>query len=216
MIDLAQETSFVHFPDGAVIIAEGDPAKKVYVLHGGRAEITKNLGPDKSITLAIAADGEILTVSALFCHRYPATVRAISPVSLLQMSKQSLVRFMNSHPTFEKSMISFLMQSMIEDQEWMAYIVGTEVEVRLARTLCMLADKFGLNVDLRKRELAGLAATSVETTIRFLSRMRREGIVGCTRQWGEILIIDLERLQDLGGCRPRIPHQDSTDNKRLP
>jgi CRP/FNR family transcriptional regulator, nitrogen oxide reductase regulator len=207
MIDLAQKTSFVHFPDGAPISGEGDRVKDVYVLYAGRVEITKNLGPDKSITLAIAAEGDILTVSALFCHRYPATVRAISPVSLLRMSKLTLVRFMRSHPALEKALTVSLVHTMIKDQEWVAYILGTEVEVRLARTLCMLADKFGVNIDLKKRELAGLAATSVETTIRLLSRMKKEGIVSCSGKWGEISIIDVGRLQELGGYRSLISHQ---------
>jgi CRP/FNR family transcriptional regulator len=112
-------------------------------------------------------------------------------------------------------MFSFLARNMAQDHQRMADMAGAEGEVRLARTLCMLTDKFGTTVSVKRRELAGLAATSVETTIRFLSKMKKEGIVGSGRM-GEILILDLERLRERGSAKLPMSLRDDARRSYMP
>ena len=74
------------------------------------------------------------------------------------------------------------------------------VERRLARILLRLARISGephedgvlIKLPLTRQDLADMAGTTVETTIRTLSRMRREGIVDTVH--GYMLIRDAERL----------------------
>jgi len=74
------------------------------------------------------------------------------------------------------------------------------VEQRLARILLRLMKISGephergtlISLPLTRQDLADMAGTTVETTIRTLSRMRREGIVDTMR--GRILVLDPARL----------------------
>jgi CRP/FNR family transcriptional regulator len=69
------------------------------------------------------------------------------------------------------------------------------VDRRLAQALLTLSKKFGATVPLTKHELAELAGTTVETTIRILSRWKRAGLLGSTR--GSTTIVKPEPLQRL-------------------
>ena len=71
------------------------------------------------------------------------------------------------------------------------------VEQRLAQTLINLTKKFGSTIPLTKHELAEMANTTVETTIRVLSQFKKDGLIESSR--GSTTIAKLEKLRDLSG-----------------
>ena len=81
----------------------------------------------------------------------------------------------------------------VEDTGCMA--AYESVAQRLAQTLVPLAKKFGATIPLTKQELAELAHTSVETTIRILSQWKKQGIVRSSR--GATTIVSSTQLTQL-------------------
>ena len=71
------------------------------------------------------------------------------------------------------------------------------VERRLAQALLRLSKKFGATIPLTKHELAELANTTVETTIRILSQLKQQGVVASSR--GSTTIKKADKLQQLAG-----------------
>ena len=75
-------------------------------------------------------------------------------------------------------------------------MVYDSVERRLAQTLLTLAKKFdSKTIPLTKQELAEMANTTVETTIRILSELTKQGILVSAR--GSTTIAKRDRLERL-------------------
>jgi CRP/FNR family transcriptional regulator len=70
-------------------------------------------------------------------------------------------------------------------------------ERRLAQVLVGLSEKFGKTIPLTKHELAEMAGTTVETTIRLLSQLKRDGVLKSSR--GSTTILKSDRLRRLAG-----------------
>ena len=80
----------------------------------------------------------------------------------------------------------------VEQKSCMIY---DSVERRLAQALLTLSKKFGNTIPLTKHELAELANTTVETTIRVLSQLKKDGIIKSSR--GSTTIVKPSSLEDL-------------------
>jgi len=76
-------------------------------------------------------------------------------------------------------------------------LIHDPVEKRVAATLLSLQRKFGKIIPLTRQEVAELAGTTVETTIRTISRFKKEGWIRSTR--GKIELLNPQRLGDLSG-----------------
>jgi len=82
------------------------------------------------------------------------------------------------------------------------------VEWRIARTLLMLSRKAGvvdadgvsIDLPLTRQDIADMAATTVETTIRVLSNFKKLGLVETEK--GRIIIRDKPKLDEMvsEGC----------------
>ena len=78
------------------------------------------------------------------------------------------------------------------------------VESRIAALLLKLADKIGekkndesifIDMRLTKQDIAEMVGTTVETTIRVMSRFKRSGLV--SDDSGKIIIRDIEKLKSV-------------------
>jgi len=70
-----------------------------------------------------------------------------------------------------------------------------KVSVRIAQTLVDLTQKHGHEIPLTRNDIARLAGTTVETTIRMMNRFKREGITSGKK--GLITILDVKKLQSV-------------------
>jgi len=87
---------------------------------------------------------------------------------------------------------------------------GGQVEQRIALLLLKLADKSGvvrpgegiqIPIRLSRQDLADLCATTVETAIRVMSRLDKDGVVRSTRTG--FVVISRDRLDEI--ARARVP-----------
>jgi CRP/FNR family transcriptional regulator, nitrogen oxide reductase regulator len=70
------------------------------------------------------------------------------------------------------------------------------VEKRLLKVLLTLYQKFGGTLDFTSNELAELAGTTTESTLRVMARLRRSGVIQTRR--GQIQILRAENLTNAG------------------
>ena len=85
----------------------------------------------------------------------------------------------------------------------MKNIAVEKVESRIASLLIKLADKAGIKTDnavaidmkLTKQDIAEMVGTTVETSIRTMSKFKKLGIV--SEKSGKIVIKDLTKLKSL-------------------
>ena len=93
---------------------------------------------------------------------------------------------------------------MIELGRRLSEITGSRVEARFAQIFLKLVDRLGqrretaifVPLPLSRQDLADLAGTTIETSIRIMSRWGKEGVV--LTESGGFVVRDRETLEQLG------------------
>ncbi|NUP14189.1 MAG: cyclic nucleotide-binding domain-containing protein [Polyangiaceae bacterium] len=87
-----------HFPAGAVIVREGEPAAAAYVITAGRCEVYKSVDGTK-LPLRTLEPGDVFGETAVFTSKpRTATVAALEPVTLKVVTRDSLERELDRSP----------------------------------------------------------------------------------------------------------------------
>jgi phosphoserine phosphatase RsbU/P len=98
------------FPSGEVLLSEGKTDDIFYILLEGRAEVVKALGLPEERHLGISEAGSFLGELSLFTrHGYhTASVRSLTPLRLLQMSRAELNALLHRQPHLAYELIQLL------------------------------------------------------------------------------------------------------------
>ena len=168
------------------IFMEGDPSLWLYIVKSGRVKILKHSRAGKDVVLELLGPGEIFGgVAVLEKRPYPATAQAMETADVLKIPRDPLLALSERHPSIVKEMALMIGRRLRAAHESVKSLAVEPVEVRLAATLMRLADREGkpsrgnveLPYHLTRQSLADMAGTTVETTIRIVSRWLKEGLV---------------------------------------
>jgi ATP-binding cassette subfamily B protein len=86
---LAQRLAVERYPAGDVIVNEGEPGDKLYVIHKGQAEVLAYDPAGNQRHLAVLREGDYFgEVALLYDVPRTATIRALTPVQLYSLSKE--------------------------------------------------------------------------------------------------------------------------------
>ena len=191
------------FEKGETIFDEGAPAERIYFVIDGRVKIVKAAGA-RAIILEILGAGEPVGAVAAFEQRaFPATAVAMEHSTLLSIPEREFFQLLEARPEMTRSLLGGLTMRLMMLNKRMAYMTGA-VETRAARLFVTLADRMGANTDagtmipmpLARQELADLLGTTLETTIRLMSRWQKEGLVLTEREG--FVVPDVKALRRIG------------------
>ncbi len=179
--ELNRSAQLCHYPKGAVLFREGDPADSLWVLQQGWVRLVKQTANGKILTLDLVTpkDG-VCGLSAFSDKRYAATAVAAPPVEAVRLPAPALRELLKSHPQFAACVSGILSQRLHHISAAYADAYAP-VEQRIASVLLRLKDDFGAHLPITRRELAELAGTTVESAIRVTRRMQEEGILRISR-----------------------------------
>ncbi len=172
------------FEPGEEIVSEGNEPHYLGIVHTGRVKVIKHSINGKDTTVATLESGEVFGEVSLFTGRtYAATVMAMTPCSVFLMQRADVVALVGRHPELAMHIIGALSRRLRYTQEMLQSMATERVEKRLAHLLLRLSEEFGvkinerilINMPLTRRELAEMVGTTIETTIRVLSRFTKEG-----------------------------------------
>ncbi len=194
------------FAGDAPIFHEGDPSARFWVVGEGQVKIVKYSEGGKEIVVEVISPGEVFGGATMLIPLQPATAIALSDVAALSLPLADYKRLLSEHPAVAVQVIAMLgerMQGFIR----MRALAGERVERRVAYILLKLAHKCGekteagwvIRAGLTRQDIAELSDTTVETAIRVMSRLSKEGIVK-TLRGGYVVILDREALQKLTGA----------------
>ncbi len=188
------------YEKGEAIFSEGEPAKELCFVVLGRVKVVKAAG-ERDLILGIFGPGEAVGMVAVFEGRpYPATAIALEPSTIVHVPELRFFEALGDHSGVVKRLFQGMMRRQVELTKRLLDLTG-HVDGRIARLLVTLADKAGrsegkgtfIGIALTRQEIADLAATTVETAIRIMSRWGKEGLVE-TREDG-FFVPDLDALQ---------------------
>jgi CRP-like cAMP-binding protein len=101
--------------------------------------------------------------------------------------------------------VIYLGSKLRDAHTMMKNLAVEKVERRIASILLKLIEKAGekdekgitLTMHLTRQDIAEMAGTTVETTIRVMSRLKKEGVLKSIE--GKIVILNIERLTEISG-----------------
>lgn len=185
------------YAKGETIFREGDPAKSVCIVKTGRVHLMKFLDTGQASTTCVMAPGETFCcLPALDGKPYPVDAIAAADAVVVHIPTPAFHELLSKSPAMLQDALCLFCDRLREVEHKSCTTLDT-VERRLAQTLVSLAKKFGNTIPLTKHELAEMASTTVETTIRILSDLKKQGIITSTR--GSTTINKLSELHTLAG-----------------
>ena len=189
-----------------VIFSEGDPSDWLYVVIKGKVKITKLSQNGREIILEIISPMDFFGgVAVMRGFPYPANAVAMDDAELLKISRSNLMRILDRFPNLMYCMAMNIGDRIKGSHEALKNIAVEKVESRIASMLIKLADKAGSKTDgsvtidmkLTKQDIAEMVGTTVETSIRTMSKFKKLGIV--SEKSGKITIKDINKLKALCG-----------------
>jgi len=192
---LASASRETRYAKGETVFREGQPAEAVCIVKEGRVHLMKFLESGQASTTCVMTGGDAFCcLPALDRQPYPADAVAAVDSVVVRIPTSAFHDLLQRNPTFlQRSLCLFC--ERLRQVEHRSCMIYDSVERRLAQALLTLSKKFGPAIPLTKHELAELANTTVETTIRVLSQLKKQGIVRSSR--GSTTIAKPEQLQRL-------------------
>ncbi|GAV31992.1 MAG: Crp/Fnr family transcriptional regulator [Anaerosomatales bacterium] len=191
-------------PRGTVLVTEGEPAERFGVVVAGKVRVCHVQADGRTVVLeTVGSGGAFAAVSALAGGRYPATVEAVTPVTVAWIEPESVFSMLDAEPQVLRSLVADL-ASRVVDLTSVVQTLALDVPERLARYLFQRslaageATPEGLRVplDMTKTELAASLGTVPETLSRAFARLRDDGVL--TVRGSEVVVHDVGALARLG------------------
>jgi CRP-like cAMP-binding protein len=184
------------------VFFEGDAPEWFFIVKEGKVKLVKHSGTGKDVILQIFIPGDMFGEISLFDRKpYSSSAQLMEPSTILKLSRKDFFLLLGRHPFVATEMIMELGRQLKEAHTTIKSLAVDRVEQRLAHILLKLADKLGtpekngilLNLSLTRQDLADMAGTTVETTIRVMSRFTKTKIIKPVN--GKIFILDSKELK---------------------
>ena len=192
------------FKKKETIFSEGDPSEWFYIVKRGKVKITKLSQDGKEIILEIISDIEFFGgIAVIRGFPYPANAVAMEDTEALKISRNNLMKIMDRFPNLMYSMATNIGERVKNSHDMLKSIALEKVESRIASLLIKLSEKAGekipegviINMKLTKQDIAEMVGTTVETSIRTMSKLSKNGVL--SSKAGKIVIKDLAGLKSL-------------------
>ncbi len=190
------------FKKRETIFSEGDPPSRFFVLISGKVKITKMSHEGKEIIIELISKGDFFGgFAVLKGFPYPANAVAMEDSSVLRIGRPDLLRIIERFPNIMYQITAHLSERVREFPDTLKNIALERVESRISSLLLKLAEKTGkktatgeteIDMKLTKQDIAEMVGTTVETSIRVMSRLTKAGLIKNTG--GRIIIRDRKGL----------------------
>jgi len=185
--ELMQLRMPIRYLRGELIFQQGEFASGIYIICRGMVRVGKYYR-GKRLTLELLQAGDLLGIEAL-AGTAPATrcsyAQALENTQLAFLEKGAFLDFCRAHPAITAGLYRQALSKIIILKQKLVRSALASADERVAGILlelgqsCGTATRAGLSLRLRlgRAELAELAGVSLETLIRSLSRLERQGLI---------------------------------------
>jgi CRP/FNR family transcriptional regulator len=183
---LAAVATLRAFEKGTTLFNEGDGSELMYTVVTGRVKVFKTTPRGTDVILELFGPGDPVGAVAVYESRpYPASAIALEPTSCLLIPRQAFFALLEGYPTMVRGLLVGLTHRLVELTNRLTELSGGRIEGRLARFFLKLGTDMGQRRDdgvfiplvLSRQELADMIGTTIETSIRIMSRWGKDGVV---------------------------------------
>jgi CRP/FNR family transcriptional regulator len=200
---LAEACRMVYAEKGEVIWMSGDEVDFFGLVGTGFVKMIRTTGEGSDVTLELMGPGQIFgmlgTVEGAGC---PLTSVAVTETWYARIPKYAFLPIYRQSDALKDKLIRRSAFRMHTSNDLIARMSSGRVEERIAAILFYIADSYGerkgkalhLGIPLTRQEIAEMAGTTVESTIRTLSKWQKQGYVATKNH--DIAILDEAALND--------------------
>jgi CRP/FNR family transcriptional regulator len=191
VVGLARQASHLELARGEFLYAEGAAAEALFVVTRGIVKLVHALDNGRDVIVELVGRGELLGEASLTDRAsYDSSAICVHPTEALSIPRGAAQAFVASNPAAVRNVLALLHQSLVRSHQRVEDLSLFRVRRRIARLLLRLAGWSGreergrmvVPVALSRQELAALVGTTLETTIRVMSDLRRDGLVEPARR----------------------------------
>ena len=183
---IAQAAAVRRYEKGQVIFEQASAADAFYTIASGRVKIFRMLPTGKDLILEIFGPGDPLGAIAAYDGRpFPASAVALEDTICVVIPRPVFFTLLEQHPSLVRGLMLGMTVRLVELTNRLAQMSGTRIEPRFARLFLKLAAEMGrkerggtfIPLALSRQELADVTGTTIETSIRIMSRWNKEDVV---------------------------------------
>ncbi len=203
---------FLKYPQGETIITAGSPCQHITFILSGKVRSTiinanGRFGVGQTLTAP-----DVIAPDFLFGRRtnFPATVVALEPTSILQISKSDYLKILYSDEVFMFNYLNTLSVNAQKAQEGIMSLTTCDIDERIAFWIIALTQPGATDIKLacRRRDLCSVFGVPRSIFVNALDEMKSKGYLDYTNT--ELLISSRKAMLELLQKNAEDNYDDST------
>lgn len=193
--DFADIAVSIRYAKNDVVFQSHDPCSAFILVECGLIRVSRYSALGKRLTYLLAGPGEPINLVGPFTGASRAYVaEAVLDTTILSVNRKDFLAFAFANHQLIINVIDTLGHAVDSSNTRILDMLEKKVIQRLKRVLHTLFKKFGPTLSFTAEEIAELASTTTESSLRVLTDLRSNGIISRSR--GQIHILKPEALID--------------------
>lgn len=197
---LSEHKGCAFYKKEQIIFREDAYPHGLFCINKGKVKVSKIGNEGKEQIVRLAKEGDILGYRALLSgEAYTASAFAIEETDICYIPKEIFAQILEYNTGLSLQLIKRLATDLKLAEDKIINLAQKPVRERLAEALLFLKEIYGLDDDqrtlkvtMKREEIANIAGTSVESTIRTLSEFNKEKLIKIDGK--RIKILDFKEL----------------------
>ena len=188
------------YKKGQIIFNAGAYPHGLYCVNEGKIKIYRVGDEGKEQIIRLAKGGDILGYRALLSgDKYSSTAMAIDDCKICFIPQSSFLKLLEGNGMLSMQLMKLLSNDLKEAEHRITDLAQKPVRERVAEALLYLKHTYGyeqdgvtIDVTLSREDIANIVGTATETTIRLLSELKHDQVIGLNGK--HISILDHKQL----------------------
>lgn len=186
---------------GQVLFLEGTQPMGLFCIGEGKVKVYKTDDSGREQIVRLAQEGDFLGYRALLSgENYNSSATILEDAKVCFIPKSSFTNLISQDSEFQNKLMQAVCRDLGVMEQKMADMANKTVRQRLATTLLMLKNSYGIDGDekteidiaLTREDLAKIVGTATETLIRLLSDFKKDGLIDLSGK--KITILEERKL----------------------
>ncbi len=199
---LSEQEEPVKFKKKENIYSEGSHPRGVYFVNKGKIKCFKTNEQGKEFITGLYKEGDFLGYMDLLQEgRYADSAAALEDTEVCLIPKDDFFSLIYKNAQVSRSFIKIISDNLKEKEDQLIKLAYNSVRKRVAEALITLYNRYGNNagssfsMNIPREDLASLAGTATETTIRVLGDLKDEHLIEV--KGSNITVLNIDALQRL-------------------
>jgi CRP-like cAMP-binding protein len=201
--ELADHSFMAYAVRGEMLWAAGSPSDVVGIVGAGFLKMTKYSPKGQEVAMELLGPGQCFgLLAAIEGRAFPLNAIAATNTWYLKIPTRILQPIYQASAGLKDQVVRAIGPRLRRAHDMMSRLSSGRVESRIAAVLLILADSYGLDtgtgveiaVPLTRQDISEMAGTTVETTIRVMSRWQKDRVISTNNK--HIAIIDPHSLAE--------------------